>query len=215
MSERVLALPSPRRAARALLSSLALALLTLFVLPAPTAEAGRSSHPYFNDRGTLDWHVRYADAQREAQRQGKLIFVEAGRKKCTMCMKLCRDVLPARGICDRISRIAVGYAAEVDHPEAAITRIISTRFCKARMLPLVWFMTPDGRYVTGFWGKRTTQQFARDLDRAEAAWRRMSACRTSTPARPSAKAPAAPAVPVPAPSPAPAVAPAPEPTPEF
>lgn len=200
MSERVFALPVSRRVARALLPSLALALLSLFVLPASTAEAGRSTHPYFNDRGTLDWHVRYADAQREARRTGKLIFVEAGRRSCSMCNKFCREVLPSRAVCQRIARIAVGYAAEIDHPEAAITPIVRTQFAKARMLPLVWFMTPDGRFVAGFWGKRTVQEFTNDLATAEAAWRRQNAPSRRAAATPCAPAPrAAPRAPQPAP----------------
>ena len=70
MSERLFALPFVGCATRVCLAGFALVLLPLFVIPAPTAEAGGSTHPYFNDRGTLKWHVRYADARRTALREG-------------------------------------------------------------------------------------------------------------------------------------------------
>lgn len=40
----------------------------------------RSSHPHFDDRGTLHWHTRFADARAAARREGKGIFVELGRE---------------------------------------------------------------------------------------------------------------------------------------
>ncbi len=173
MSKRIHARPFYRRALRTILASALLASLSLVALPTPAASAGGSSHPYFNDRGALRWYTRHADAVRAAKQQNKLILVEAGRKRCAMCKRLCTTVLPNRAIRGRVSRIAVGLVGNADHPEAAIQHTLHTRFVGARMLPLVWFMTPDGTYIAGFWGKRTVQQFARDLDLAEAAWRRM------------------------------------------
>lgn len=38
------------------------------------------SHPHFDDRGTLAWHVRWADAQSAARADGRLILIELGRK---------------------------------------------------------------------------------------------------------------------------------------
>ena len=38
------------------------------------------AHPHFNDRGTLDWHTRFADALAAARAQGKLVFIEMGRE---------------------------------------------------------------------------------------------------------------------------------------
>jgi hypothetical protein len=37
-------------------------------------------HPHFNDRGTLSWHTRFADALRAAEREAKLVFIEMGRE---------------------------------------------------------------------------------------------------------------------------------------
>ncbi len=40
----------------------------------------RTPHPHFNDRGTLNWHTAFADAQAEARASGKKIFIELGRE---------------------------------------------------------------------------------------------------------------------------------------
>lgn len=38
------------------------------------------AHPHFDDRGTLDWHTSFADAQATARSEGKLLFIEFGRE---------------------------------------------------------------------------------------------------------------------------------------
>ncbi len=40
----------------------------------------QSSHPHFDDRGTLHWHTRLEDARAQAQAEGKKIFIEFGRE---------------------------------------------------------------------------------------------------------------------------------------
>lgn len=39
-----------------------------------------SSHPHFDDRGTLRWFTSFEDAKAEAAATGKRIFVEFGRE---------------------------------------------------------------------------------------------------------------------------------------
>ena len=39
-----------------------------------------SSHPHFDDRGTLTWYTSIADAKAAAAAEGKKIFVEFGRE---------------------------------------------------------------------------------------------------------------------------------------
>ena len=39
-----------------------------------------SSHPHFDDRGTLRWFTSLADARAEAAATGKRIFIEFGRE---------------------------------------------------------------------------------------------------------------------------------------
>ena len=37
-------------------------------------------HPHFDDKGTLAWHTRYADALAQAKREKKHVFIEMGRE---------------------------------------------------------------------------------------------------------------------------------------
>jgi hypothetical protein len=37
-------------------------------------------HPHFDDKGTLDWHTRYADALAAAKTSGRKILIEFGRE---------------------------------------------------------------------------------------------------------------------------------------
>ena len=39
-----------------------------------------SSHPHFDDRGTLRWTTRWHEAQRAAREGEKLVLVELGRR---------------------------------------------------------------------------------------------------------------------------------------
>jgi hypothetical protein len=53
--------------------------------PAPHTEhrphmADKTPHPHFDDRGTLSWHTRYADALAQAKRENKTLFIEMGRE---------------------------------------------------------------------------------------------------------------------------------------
>jgi hypothetical protein len=45
-----------------------------------SAMTDRPSHPHFDDRGTLAWHTRYADALAQAKRENKVLFIEMGRE---------------------------------------------------------------------------------------------------------------------------------------
>jgi hypothetical protein len=40
----------------------------------------KRKHPHFDDRGTLDWHTTWAEAQEAAQKEGKHIFIDIGRE---------------------------------------------------------------------------------------------------------------------------------------
>lgn len=42
--------------------------------------SARRPHPHFDDRGTLDWETRFADALARAKREQRLVFVEFGRE---------------------------------------------------------------------------------------------------------------------------------------
>jgi len=40
----------------------------------------RRKHPHFDDRGTLDWHTSFGEAQDTAKKGGKHLFIEIGRE---------------------------------------------------------------------------------------------------------------------------------------
>lgn len=39
----------------------------------------KNPHPYFDDRGAVNWYTRFAEAVAVATQSGKYIFVEFGR----------------------------------------------------------------------------------------------------------------------------------------
>ena len=39
-----------------------------------------SRHPHFDDRGTLDWHTSFVEAQEVAKKEKKRLFIEIGRE---------------------------------------------------------------------------------------------------------------------------------------
>jgi hypothetical protein len=40
----------------------------------------KRKHPHFDDRGALDWHTSFAEAQAAARAAGKHLFIEFGRE---------------------------------------------------------------------------------------------------------------------------------------
>ncbi len=157
------------------------------------AAADGARHPYFNDRGTLRWHHSLAEAQRAAQREGKLIFVEYGRRKCSNCKKLAERILPHPSIRTRMSAVAVGLAAECDRPERAVWAMFKRHLPRARTLPFVAFLTPDGQWIAGWAGYKALNQVSATLSTAEGRHTRLMAARrgtsrTKTPRRSAPKA---------------------------
>ena len=164
---------------------LALLALAITGLASGDAFARGGSHPYFNDGGALRWYHSYADAQRAAQREGKLIFIESGRPNCGLCAKLCSSVLAHRNVRGRIGRVAVGLVSNCDRMEPVVARLFRQNLHRPSVLPLIGFVTPRGRWVNGFYGSRSLAQFTADMDTATRALRRV---RTSR-AAPSSPAP--------------------------
>ena len=154
---------------------LSLASVALFLCAsAGTADAGGSKHPHFDDRGTLPWHGSLAAARAAARHEGKLVFIEFGRRKCTNCRKLAEEVLPHRRLRARMQRVAVGLAADCDRPERAVVQLFRSHLDKARSLPLVAFITPDGRWITGWQGGLSRGQVEAHLVVADRARRPVS-----------------------------------------
>jgi len=190
--------------------------LLLGALCMPVSASG-SRHPYFNDRGTLSWFHTLADAQNEARRLDKVIFIEYGRAKCTNCRKLAQNVLPHGSIRARIGATAVGLASDCDRPERAVWQLFRTHLPNAGSLPFAAFLTPDGQWITGWYGARSVNDVSAHLAVAESHVRAMRAP-APTPERITRRpAPATRSAPVrpPAETPQPRVYPAPPPPPEV
>ncbi|MDF1701449.1 MAG: hypothetical protein P1V36_09870 [Planctomycetota bacterium] len=210
---------------------LPLAILACSFSGTERADADGTRHPYFNDRGTLRWHHTLASAKRTALREGKLIFVEYGRKRCSNGKKLAERMLPHSSIRGRLSSVAIGLAAECDTPEREVQAMFRQHLPRARSLPFVAFLTPRGRWITGWAGYAKLGQVSAQLSTAEATHaqlmrarhsrqRAATASRTRRPAAPQstkrepAPRPAAPATKrAAAPGAKPAAAPPPPPPP--
>lgn len=169
-----------------------------FALP---AQAGRSSHPYFDDQGTLTWYHRLDDAKRAARAEGKVIFVEYGRRRCGSCRVLVSTVVTDPRVRARMSRTAVGLAAECDRPEPTVQQMFSRQLAGARMLPFVAFLTADGEYITGFAGGSSVDRFLVHLQKAEARAATPVAPQPRPEIRPAPHAPETPRTLPPAPAP--------------
>jgi len=150
-------------------------LVALVAVPAAPASAGGSRHPHFNDRGTLAWYRSLSSAKAAARRQGKVIFIEYGRSNCGNCRNLAQNVLPHRDIRSRIGAVAIGLAADCDRPERSVWQLFRTNLPGARLLPFAAFITPDGQWITGWYGSKSVSSVSASLAQAERRVRAMRA----------------------------------------
>ena len=157
------------RRSRAVVVALAL-VAGLCGLPSSASAGG---HPHFNDQGTLTWYTSLAEAQAVARSTGKLIFVDSGRLECGNCRQLIERILPVEPVRSRIAAIAIGLSDDCDEPDATVSALLTSNLPSARMLPLVGFLTPELRWVTGWSGGTTSNEVMRALDVAEARYQRV------------------------------------------
>jgi hypothetical protein len=198
------------RLVRGVVLPIALAALSTTALAAPN-----HPHPYFDDKGTLDWKESLDDAQREARALSKVILIEYGRKACGNCRVLVAKLLPQPQVATRFASTCVGLAAECDPPKAdpRVEALFARHLPNANMLPFVALVTPDLGWITGWAGGTDVPSLCRAVCLAES-W--IAKCaKPAAPAAPITKAPVPPPAPPPAPlpTPAPAVAKAPTPAP--
>lgn len=148
------------------------ALVAVSAVSAATGFAGdatKGAHPHFNDGGTLAWSTKLADAQTAAKAQDRLIFIEYGRKACGNCKAVCEGVLTDPKVKDRLSKLAVGLAAECDPPnrEDAVGKLLSANLAGANTLPFCGFVTQDLQWIAGFSGYKDAAAFDAVLTQAE------------------------------------------------
>ncbi len=121
-------------------------------------------HPHFDDRGTLDWHTRFAEALEQAKREGKHLFVEMGREACGQCRSLIQAVVPRPDVAPLLVEHFVALASDADDTES-IVEDLAMNLEDAMVLPFVLFVDGDGKFVDGFAGAVNPVLFASTLKR--------------------------------------------------
>jgi thioredoxin-related protein len=124
----------------------------------------RSSHPHFDDRGTLLWHTRFADALAEARAQGKPMFIELGREQCGQCRSLVEAVVPRSDVGPILRERFVSLAADADDAEPEVEEL-AMRLEDAMMLPFVLFADAQGQFLEGTSGLVEPKRFVATLKR--------------------------------------------------
>ena len=126
-----------------------------------------SSHPHFDDHGSLQWHTRFADARAAAAAEGKKIFIEMGRELCSNCRSLVSAVVPQPAIAKALQDDYVALAADIDELEDPLRDLLLENMPDAMMLPFVAFTDAEGRWLAGSQGavqpatlERTLQDLA-------------------------------------------------------
>ncbi|MDJ0975813.1 MAG: hypothetical protein QNJ98_15230 [Planctomycetota bacterium] len=114
---------------------------------------------------TFTWHSRLADAQAEARRTGRLILCLSTKPGCTLCDKFKDEILPqTRG---QVAPVAVGYIYDIRRPEVPqVDQTLRANLKGASLMPLVGFLTPELRWVHGFWGPTDARKFGGDIQTA-------------------------------------------------
>jgi uncharacterized protein YyaL (SSP411 family) len=125
-----------------------------------------TSHPHFDDRSGQRWHTRLQDAQSEAASAGKLIFVEFSRPTCRSCRSLFDELLPDPECATLLKDSFVCLAADTSRPEADLLEIGAQHMPYATMLPVCFYLTPDGEFLHGSTGRLDKQVFTADLRHA-------------------------------------------------
>lgn len=121
-------------------------------------------HPHFDDRGTLDWHTRWAQALAAAAAQKKLIFVEFGREQCSNCRALVGGVVPHEKVAPLLRQHFVALASDCDEPEDEVIAL-AEQLPDASMLPFVLFADAQGKFLGGSEGAQSASSFLIQIER--------------------------------------------------
>ena len=121
-----------------------------------------TSHPHFDDRGTLHWHTRWSDALAQAAREDKLVFVEFGREACGLCRAFVQSVVPRPDVAPLLQQHFVALASDCDDPEDEVLAL-AEHLQDATMLPFVLFADARGRFLGGSSGAVQPASFVKAL----------------------------------------------------
>ncbi|MDJ0521528.1 MAG: hypothetical protein QNJ90_05575 [Planctomycetota bacterium] len=138
--------------------------------PGPTVGTGspdayRAPPPGPTVAGSVNWYYTLAEAQAEARRTGKLILALSTKPRCGLCDKFKNSIAPSAA--GELNNVAVGYIYDITRPEVRqVDQTLRANLRGADLMPLVGFLTPDLRWVHGFWGARSVTEFRGDIARA-------------------------------------------------
>jgi thioredoxin-related protein len=130
----------------------------------PETNSGRTAHPHFDDRGTLDWNTRFADAFARAREEQKLLFIELGREQCSQCRSLIEAIVPRPDVAPLLQQHFVALAADADDTEDEVIEL-AQKLEDAMMLPFVLFTDSAGQFLEGSSGLVNPRDFAATLRR--------------------------------------------------
>jgi len=116
-------------------------------------------HPHFDDKGTLDWQTRYAEALAAAKVQGKLVFIELGRLQCSQCRTLVQNIVTRPDIAPVLQQHYIALAADADDSEDEVIDLAGN-LDDAYMLPFVMFCDANGAFLGGSSGQVNPLSFA-------------------------------------------------------
>ena len=119
--------------------------------------------------GRLEWFTSIAQAKSAARSQGKMIFVIAVKPNCTLCDKLKRSVIPP--IASQLAQKCVIYTYDItktrQRPASRpVDRTVRANLPGAYLMPLTGFVTPELRWLHGFFGSTTGRQVLSTMNTA-------------------------------------------------
>ena len=126
-------------------------------------EAG--PHPYFDDRRTIRWHARLADALAEARENGKRVFVAYGHPKCEGTRALIERTIWKEEIADFLNRNFISLAVDAGHAEPEIAALLP-QLAKQAPTPLAIYLANDGRLLHSTAGGRPAAVLLQDMTEA-------------------------------------------------
>jgi hypothetical protein len=86
-----------------------------------------------------------------------------------------REVIPSGSVNEALGSMSVGLYDDVDRtPYSDAYNILAGNIQGAGTLPLCGWVTPDLRWVHGFWGRRDATKFLAEISTARSAYQRMA-----------------------------------------
>lgn len=133
--------------------------------PGPSDPAP-ATPPSTTTQGSLQWFTSWNSAAAAARSQGKMVLVIAEKPSCSLCDKLKDNVIPT--VSSQLARKAVVYTYNILRPEMrSVNKAIRDNLRGAYLMPLAGFLTPDARYLHGFFGSTTGSKLMSDAATAE------------------------------------------------